>query len=117
MDRGPERRLVNEERRGSPLRRGTSLQLAVGVAFILGVWVRQAAVLALFLVVNFHFGTSAFFAWEFLRDGTGLMQCVAVKAALPEALFEEIKNLTQESSIIVTGKIRAEQRAETPDAP
>ena len=31
--------------------------------------------------------------------------------ALPEPLFEEIKNLTQESSIVVTGKIRAEQRA------
>src|ERR1700728_5137731 len=46
-----------------------------------------------------------------VRDGTGLMQCVAVKSALPEALFETIKNLTQESSLIVTGKIRAEQRA------
>jgi asparaginyl-tRNA synthetase len=46
-----------------------------------------------------------------VRDGTGMMQCVAVKSALPEALFETIKNLTQESSIMVTGKIRAEQRA------
>ncbi len=46
-----------------------------------------------------------------LRDGTGIMQCVAVKANLPEALFETIKNLTQESSIVVTGKVRAEQRA------
>ncbi len=46
-----------------------------------------------------------------LRDGTGLMQCVAVKNALPEPLFEEIKNLTQESSIIVTGKIRSDARA------
>ena len=46
-----------------------------------------------------------------VRDGTGLMQCVAVKSALPEALFETIKDLTQESSIMVTGKIRAEQRA------
>src|ERR1700694_1785299 len=46
-----------------------------------------------------------------LRDGTGLMQCVAVKSALPESVFEEIKNLTQESSIVVTGKIRADQRA------
>ncbi len=46
-----------------------------------------------------------------LRDGTGLLQCVAVKSALSEALFEEIKNLTQESSIIVTGKIRADARA------
>ena len=42
---------------------------------------------------------------------SGLMQCVAVKAALPEDVFETIKNLTQESSIIVTGKVRAEQRA------
>ena len=46
-----------------------------------------------------------------LRDGSGIMQCVAVKANLDEALFEELKNLTQESSLIVTGKIRAEQRA------
>ena len=46
-----------------------------------------------------------------VRDGSGIMQCVAVKSALPEELFEQIKDLTQESSIIVTGKVRAEQRA------
>ncbi len=46
-----------------------------------------------------------------LRDGSGIIQCVAVKSALPEALFESLKDLTQESSITVTGKIRAEQRA------
>jgi asparaginyl-tRNA synthetase len=51
-------------------------------------------------------------AFPILRDGYGLMQCVAVKSALPEELFETVKNLTQESSIIVTGKIRAEQRAQ-----
>ena len=50
-------------------------------------------------------------AFPILRDGSGWIQCVAVKNALPEELFETIKNLTQESSIIVTGKIRAEQRA------
>ena len=50
-------------------------------------------------------------AFPILRDGTGMMQCVAVKSALPEELFETIKNLTQESSIVVTGKVRAEQRA------
>jgi asparaginyl-tRNA synthetase len=50
-------------------------------------------------------------AFPLLRDGTGIMQCVAVKSQLPEELFEAIKNLTQESSIAVTGKIRAEQRA------
>jgi asparaginyl-tRNA synthetase len=46
-----------------------------------------------------------------LRDGTGTIQCVAVKANLDEAVFEELKNLTQESSLKVRGKIRAEQRA------
>jgi asparaginyl-tRNA synthetase len=46
-----------------------------------------------------------------LRDGTGLMQCVAVKSALPEAMFDTIKDLTQESSVVFTGKIRADQRA------
>src|SRR5215813_2102280 len=46
-----------------------------------------------------------------VRDGTGIMQCVAVKSALPEALFEDLKNLTQESSLTVHGKIRAEARA------
>ena len=46
-----------------------------------------------------------------VRDGSGLMQCVAVKAQLPEATFDALKKLTQESSLIVRGKIRAEQRA------
>jgi asparaginyl-tRNA synthetase len=50
-------------------------------------------------------------AFPIVRDGSGTMQCVAVKSELPEELFETIRNLTQESSIIVRGKLRAEQRA------
>ena len=46
-----------------------------------------------------------------VRDGSGTMQCVAVKSAIPEELFETLKGLTQESALIVTGKIRAEERA------
>src|SRR6202171_3845596 len=46
-----------------------------------------------------------------LRDGSGTMQCVAVKANIDEALFDTLKDLTQESSLIVRGKLRAEQRA------
>jgi asparaginyl-tRNA synthetase len=46
-----------------------------------------------------------------LRDGTGLMQCVAVKSALPDVVFDAIKDLTQESSVVFTGKVRADQRA------
>ena len=39
------------------------------------------------------------------------MQCVAVKNQLPEDVFETLKNLTQESSLILQGKVRAEPRA------
>ncbi len=46
-----------------------------------------------------------------LRDGTGLMQCVAVKSRLPEEVFENLKHLTQESSLEITGSVRAESRA------
>ena len=44
------------------------------------------------------------------RDGTGVMQGVCSLKENPEA-FAALKGLTQESSVIVTGKIRAEQRA------
>ena len=50
-------------------------------------------------------------AFPLLRDGTGIIQCVAVKANIDEALFETLKNLTQESSLILRGKLREEQRA------
>jgi asparaginyl-tRNA synthetase len=44
------------------------------------------------------------------RDGTGIIQGVCSLKENPEA-FAALKGLTQESSLIVTGKIRAEQRA------
>jgi asparaginyl-tRNA synthetase len=44
------------------------------------------------------------------RDGTGIIQGVCALKENPEA-FEALKGLTQESSLIVTGRIRAEQRA------
>jgi asparaginyl-tRNA synthetase len=47
-----------------------------------------------------------------VRDGTGLIQCVALKSELPENVFEELKHLTQESSLIVRGRVRAEARAQ-----
>jgi len=46
-----------------------------------------------------------------LRDGTGIAQCVAFKAELPEDQFELAKALTQESSIIIRGTVRADERA------
>jgi asparaginyl-tRNA synthetase len=45
------------------------------------------------------------------RDGTGTIQGVAhVKSVSPE-VFAALKGLTQESSVIVTGKVRADKRA------
>jgi asparaginyl-tRNA synthetase len=44
------------------------------------------------------------------RDGTGIIQGVCSLKETPEA-FAALKGLTQESSVIVTGRIRAEQRA------
>jgi len=44
------------------------------------------------------------------RDGTGIIQGVVSLKENPEA-FAALKGLTQESSVIVTGRIRAEQRA------
>lgn len=46
-----------------------------------------------------------------LRDGTGIMQCVAVKANISEKCFNDLRDLTQESSVIVRGRVRAESRA------
>ena len=45
------------------------------------------------------------------RDGSGVIQGVVVKAAVAPEVFERVKSLTQESSVRVTGKPRADQRA------
>lgn len=45
------------------------------------------------------------------RDGTGTVQGVAHIKSVPGQVFESLKGLTQESSIIVTGKVRADKRA------
>ena len=45
------------------------------------------------------------------RDGTGTIQGIVPKAAVPEDVFETLKNLTLESSLTVTGKVRADARA------
>ncbi|MBZ0284617.1 MAG: asparagine--tRNA ligase [Anaerolineae bacterium] len=46
-----------------------------------------------------------------LRDGSGITQCVAFKKELEPEQFEIAGKLTQESSIIVTGSVRKDDRA------
>jgi asparaginyl-tRNA synthetase len=46
-----------------------------------------------------------------LRDGTGIAQCVVFKGNVSEEIFEEAKRSTQESSIIIKGKVVATDKA------
>ncbi|MFP4345490.1 MAG: asparagine--tRNA ligase [Anaerolineales bacterium] len=46
-----------------------------------------------------------------VRNGYGFVQCVAFEKDLEPELFERIVHLAQESSIIVTGTVRADERA------
>src|SRR5881628_700537 len=50
-------------------------------------------------------------AFVVLRDGTGVVQAVLSKKDVPEAAWSAFGTLTQETSIEVTGTIRAEPRA------
>ena len=46
-----------------------------------------------------------------IRDGTGLCQCIVEKGKVSDKLFEELKHLGQESSLAVTGLVRADERS------
>jgi asparaginyl-tRNA synthetase len=46
-----------------------------------------------------------------IRDGTGVIQCVAAQDELSDDDFQLYDQVTQESSIIVTGKVRKDERA------
>ncbi|MGH9571111.1 MAG: asparagine--tRNA ligase, partial [Candidatus Angelobacter sp.] len=45
------------------------------------------------------------------RDGTGVIQGVVPKNQVTPEVFDALKNLTDESSVIVSGKVRADKRA------
>jgi len=46
-----------------------------------------------------------------IRDGTGLCQCVVEKGGIPDELFNSLAHLGQESSLTVTGAVRADERS------
>ncbi|MBD1381669.1 asparagine--tRNA ligase [Metabacillus arenae] len=46
-----------------------------------------------------------------LRDGTGFIQGVVVKAEVEEEVFKKAKSITQETSLYVTGIIREDERS------
>jgi asparaginyl-tRNA synthetase len=59
----------------------------------------------------YNLRTSGKLLFPIFRDGTGLIQGVVVKSAVAPEVFELVKSLTQESSVRVTGKVRADSRA------
>jgi len=46
-----------------------------------------------------------------IRDGTGLCQCIVEKGKVADELFDTLKRLGQESSLTVTGTVRADDRS------
>jgi len=58
-----------------------------------------------------HLRSSGKIAFIVLRDGSGLLQAVLVKSQLPPETWESFSQLTQETSLAVTGEVRAEPRA------
>ena len=46
-----------------------------------------------------------------VRDGTGIVQCVLVQKQVAPATWETLQHLTQETSLSVTGEVRADARA------
>jgi uncharacterized membrane protein YphA (DoxX/SURF4 family) len=47
-------------------------EASTAIALLLGAYVRPAAVLALLMVLNFHFASGAIFKYSFLTNGYGL---------------------------------------------
>ncbi|MFM8268647.1 MAG: asparagine--tRNA ligase, partial [Pseudomonadota bacterium] len=47
-----------------------------------------------------------------MRDGSGIVQVVWFKGAVDDTTFTQLDSLTQETSIIITGKVKSEARAD-----
>src|SRR5437867_9209027 len=46
-----------------------------------------------------------------LRDGTGVVQCVALKNSVAPEVWDALKGLGQESALAIRGTVRADSRA------
>ncbi|MGJ9382003.1 asparagine--tRNA ligase [Salipaludibacillus sp. CF4.18] len=73
-----------------------------------GKYVEQTITMGVWLANKRSSGKIAFLQ---LRDGTGFIQGVVVKAEVEEKIFQQAKDLTQETSLYVTGVVREDERA------
>jgi asparaginyl-tRNA synthetase len=58
-----------------------------------------------------HLRSSGKVAFVVMRDGTGTLQAVVVKSAVAPEVWERFAQLTQETSIAITGEVRIDARA------
>ena len=49
--------------------------------------------------------------FHLIRDGTGIIQSILTQDAIGEELFQQCARLPQESSVVVSGRVRADERA------
>ncbi|MEN8376166.1 MAG: asparagine--tRNA ligase [Gemmatimonadota bacterium] len=50
-------------------------------------------------------------AFAVVRDGTGVLQCVIVRATVGDEVWDAFHTITQESSVVVRGEVREDARA------
>ena len=94
---------------GTPMTAPAAAQAApVATIATLGQFEGQSVVLRGWLYNSRESGKLLF---PIFRDGTGTVQGVAHVKSVPAEVFAALKGLTQESSVIVTGKVRADKRA------
>src|SRR6267378_1823625 len=53
--------------------------------------------------------TSGKLQFPIIRDGSGYLQCVVFKKEVSEETWKAVEEVTQESTVRVTGMVRAEQ--------
>jgi asparaginyl-tRNA synthetase len=58
-----------------------------------------------------HLRSSGKVAFVVARDGSGILQAVLVKSQVPAESWEAFGTLTQETSVAITGEVRADARA------
>jgi len=59
----------------------------------------------------YHKRSSGKIRFLVVRDGTGIVQCVMTKGGISDEIFNMFDLLTQESSLVVTGKVKKDDRA------
>src|SRR3982750_1962985 len=55
--------------------------------------------------------TSGKLQFPIIRDGSGYLQCVVFKKEVSDEVWKNVEDVTQESSVRVTGTVREEKRA------